>query len=160
MALSIRPARASDAEDLARLTGQLGYELAASDAAARLARILSRPDQQFLVAEVDGHAVGWLHASVAEFLEAESFVIIAGLVVDGGHRRKGIGRQLVRQAEEWAAQRGCSIVRLWSSTVRTQAHQFYERLGYANIKTQYSFVKSLDGAALETIGKLAPRVDQ
>jgi GNAT superfamily N-acetyltransferase len=160
MALSIRPARVTDAGDVARLTGQLGYELAASDAVVRLARILSRPDQQFLVADVDGHPIGWLHATMAEFLEAEPFVVIAGLVVDDSHRRKGIGRQLVRHAEEWAAQRGCSIVRLWSSAVRTQTHQFYERLGYTNIKTQYSFVKPLDGAGRETIGKLVPRVDQ
>ena len=43
MAVAIRPGRMSDADDIAQLTTQLGYEVAASDVAARLSRILSRP---------------------------------------------------------------------------------------------------------------------
>ena len=39
-----------------------------------------------------------------------------------------------------------SIVRLWSSATRTDAHAFYEHVGYTNIKTQYSFIKPLDAA--------------
>lgn len=45
---------------------QLGYESEASIVAARLSRLLSRPDQQFFVAECDGAVVGWLHAVVSD----------------------------------------------------------------------------------------------
>jgi GNAT superfamily N-acetyltransferase len=158
MAVSIRPARVSDADDIARLTGQLGYELAASDAAARLSRILSRPDQQFLVAAVDGRPVGWLHAAICEYVEAGTFVVIGGLVVDSSYRRKGIGRKLIEQAEDWAKKQGCSIVRLWSSAVRIHSHRFYEHLGYTNIKTQYSFIKSL--AEQGNVKRFVPGVEQ
>jgi hypothetical protein len=37
-----------------------------------------------------------------------------------------------------------SVVRLGSSSVRADAHRFYQALGYTNIDTQYSFIKSLD----------------
>jgi GNAT superfamily N-acetyltransferase len=142
----IRLARVSDAEGIARLTSQLGYELQASAAAERLSRLLARPDHEFFVADVDGHVAGWLHATVLEYVESGPFVVIGGLVVDEDHRRKGVGRLLMEHAEAWARQQGCSIVRLWSSAARTAAHRFYEELGYTNIKTQYSFIKSLDGA--------------
>jgi GNAT superfamily N-acetyltransferase len=159
MPLSIRPARRSDADDIARLTTQLGYDVVTSDVGARLERILARPDQAFFIAAIDGHAAGWLHVAVAEYVEAERFVVVAGLVVDSRHRRQGVGTALVQHAEQWAATQGCSIVRLWSTSTRAGAHRFYERLGFTNVKTQFSFVKPLDGAAAD-VKKFVPRVDE
>jgi GNAT superfamily N-acetyltransferase len=155
---TIRIASASDAEAIAQLTAQLGYDVTAESVADRLSRILLRDDQQFLVANVDGRPVAWLHAAIWEFVEAEAFAVIGGLVVHGDHRRKGIGSRLMSHAEDWARSRGCSVVRLWSSSTRIAAHQFYERLGYRNIKTQYSFLKSLDATASDDARRFVPRV--
>jgi GNAT superfamily N-acetyltransferase len=157
--VTIRLARASDADEIAQLTSQLGYDLTHADAADRLSRILLHEDQQFFVADVDGRAVGWLHVAFAEYIDAEAFAVIAGLVVDRDHRRLGIGRALVDRAETWARDRGCSIVRLTSSATRNAAHRFYEDLGYENLKTQYSFVKPLDPAAAARVRTFVPRVD-
>jgi GNAT superfamily N-acetyltransferase len=143
MTVLVRTGRLSDAERIAQLTGQLGYDVDDHEVTARLSRILARPDQRFLVADLDGRLVGWVHAAVAEFVETGSFVVIGGLVVDAALRRKGIGRTLLGRAEEWAVEQGCSIVRLWSSVSRTEAHRFYQQLGYRNIKSQYAFVKSV-----------------
>lgn len=152
-----RAARLSDASAIARLTTQLGYDLTDSQASDRLLRILSRPDQQFWVAEIDGGVVGWVHAAKFEFLESGAFVVIGGLVVDKDHRRQGIGRALMRRAEEWTRQQGWSVVRLWSSAARTAAHEFYERLGYKNIKTQHSFLKLMEPAG-EDLARFVPKV--
>ena len=157
--VTIRSARASDAREIAQLTTQLGYDLTEADAADRLSRILLREDQQFFVADLDGRAVGWVHVVFAEYVDAEAFVTIAGLVVDRDHRRVGIGRALMDRAEVWARERGCSIVRLTSSVTRKAAHRFYEDLGYANIKTQYSFIRPLDSSAAARVRAFVPRVD-
>ena len=156
--ISVRPAQLSDAIEIARLTTQLGYECEEAGLAPRLSRLLSRHDQQLLVAECDGRIVGWVHAVVAEYVEVDAFVVIAGLIVDKRYRRKQIGSLLMRHAEEWAAKSGYTVVRLWSSSARTAAHEFYQALGYVNVKTQYSFVKSLDG--VERLGRFVPRVDE
>jgi hypothetical protein len=63
------------------------------------------------------------------------------------------------QAEAWAVEQGCSVVRLWSSVGRTEAHGFYEQLGYSNIKTQYSFAKSVDPTMQQNFGGFVPRLD-
>lgn len=157
--ITIRPARASDAGEIALLTTQLGYDLTHENAADRLSRILLREDQQFFVADVDGRAVGWVHVVFAEYVDAEAFAVIAGLVVDRDHRRVGIGRALMDRAEIWARDRGCSIVRLTSSATRHAAHRFYEDLGYTNLKTQHSFIKPLDAAAAARVRTFVPRVD-
>jgi GNAT superfamily N-acetyltransferase len=156
----VRIARLSDAEAIARLTAQLGYEIDAPTVAARLSRILARQDQQFMVAELEDRLVGWVHAIVWEFVETGAFVVLGGLVVDRSLRRKGIGRTLVVTAEEWAVGQGCSVVRLWSSVARTEAHRFYEQLGYSNIKSQFSFVKSVDPEGLIDFGGFIPRLDR
>jgi GNAT superfamily N-acetyltransferase len=95
---------------------------------------------------------------MAEFVESPAFVVIGGLVVDSNHRREGIGRALIEHGEEWARKQGCSVVRLWSSSSRSASHQFYERLGYRNIKTQYSFLKALDATRDDDVGRFVPRV--
>ena len=157
---SVRPVSVTDADDVARLTTQLGYDADPSAIAATLGRILSRQDQQFFVAELDGRPVGWVHALAAEYVESGAFVVIGGLVVDKNYRRKGVGRLLLQHAEGWAKEKGFSIVRLSSSTSRAAAHEFYQQLGYAKIKTQYSFMKSIEGNGKEKLLRFIPRVDE
>jgi GNAT superfamily N-acetyltransferase len=159
MTISIRDATLSDANAIALLTGQLGYDVSSEDAAARLGRILSRPDQCFVIAEVDQRPAAWLHAAIVESIEADPFVMIAGLVVDRQHRRSGIGAALLRHAEQWATEQRCTLVRLWSSAARVATHRFYEHRGFINVKTQVSFVKPVGGAQPD-LQKLVPRVEE
>ena len=64
MGISVRPARASDADDVAELTVQLGYDVEGSALAARLSRILAQADQRFLIAELEGgRSVGCMRLS-------------------------------------------------------------------------------------------------
>jgi GNAT superfamily N-acetyltransferase len=156
---TIRAARLSDAGEVAHLTTQLGYDLTEADAADRLSLLLLREDQRFFVADVNGRAVGWVHVVFAEYVDAEPFVLLGGLVVDQNHRRLGIGRALMDRAEVWAKERRCSMVRLTSSATRTASHRFYEGIGYTNIKTQYSFIKPLNPAAAARVRSFVPRVD-
>ena len=154
----VRRARDTDARDIARLTAQLGYAEDADATADRLSRVLRLPDQCVLVADADGRVAGWLHAAVSQPLDCDRFVTVVGLVVDAGHRGSGMGRQLMEHAEQWARTQGCAFVRLTSSAARTRAHQFYERIGYTNIKTQYSFAKALDPAQRDSLRQFVPRV--
>ena len=158
MTAVIRLARVSDAPDIARLTSHLGYETDLAGLTTRLERILSRTDQRLVVADAGVAVVGWLHASFAEYIEADAFVVISGLVVDRAQRRQGVGRMLLEDAERWARSRGCSLVRLSSSISRTSAHEFYERLGYAKVKTQFAFARSL-AAGEPDFARLVPRVE-
>ena len=160
MAITVRPGTISDAADLARLTHQLGYEMSAAEAATRLTRVLARPDHKVLIAEANGATVGWIHASLSEHLDADTSVLIEGIVVNSAHRRQGIGEMLLAQAEAWGRERGCSMVRLRSTSTRLKAHKFYEKLGYTNVKAQFAFAKGLDAAGRESIKRLFPRVQE
>lgn len=158
MPVVIRPAQPSDATAIVELTRELGYEVDAAAASDRLSRILTSHDQQFLVAAANGRTVGWIHVLRSEYVESDTCAVIGGLVVDRSHRRQGVGRLLLQAAEAWARHEGCPIVRLSSSSSRTDAHRFYERLGYTNLKTQYAFVKPV-AETPQDLRRLIPRVE-
>lgn len=143
MPMTIRPALVSDSADIARLTAQLGYAADAKAISGRLTRIAGRPDQLVLVAVWDGEIAGWLQAGASEVLESGFRAEILGLVVDGRCRRRGIGRSLVQQAEQWAAGIGAEAVVVRSNTKRVASHRFYPALGYGVAKTQTVYRKLL-----------------
>src|ERR1041385_3143285 len=129
-AIGLRFVQPTDAEAVARLLEQLGYDSSAADIGPRLARIVTRTDHRFVVAEANGVVAGWIHASVSEHIDAEACVLIEGLVVDREHRGRGVGGLLLDDAEGWARAIGCSLVRLRSTDVRVDAHRFYQNSGY------------------------------
>ncbi|HET7616596.1 MAG TPA: GNAT family N-acetyltransferase [Bacillales bacterium] len=141
----MRQAQLTDAMDMARLTSQLGYEVDEADVARQLERILKDDDHALFVAEVeDQELAGWVHAHGRHLLEAPSFAEIGGLVVDNRQRRRGIGEKLMRKCEEWAERKGYREVRLRSAGHRKDAHEFYKKIGYANVKWQQVFSMPLD----------------
>ncbi|MBN2388738.1 MAG: GNAT family N-acetyltransferase [Anaerolineales bacterium] len=143
MTSTIRPARESDVPALTDLCTQLGYPSTPEQVTHRLTEILPRPDHIVFVAEIAGKPVGWAHVNLVPVMVLDRLAELAGLVVDKNCRRSGVGRALLSAAEDWARQRGCAELWLRSNVIRTQAHQFYESLGYQRIKSQFTFVKIL-----------------
>jgi GNAT superfamily N-acetyltransferase len=142
-AVRTRRAASSDARALAELSDTLGYPVDEGRMAARLERLLARAEDEILVAECAGQVVGWIHGSEQELLEAGRRCEILGLVVDAGHRGRGVGRLLVAEVERWAAGRGLETMAVRSNVIRSESHPFYERLGYVRVKTQHAYRKSL-----------------
>lgn len=126
----IRAAMAGDCPSLARLIAQLGYEVTAAAVAERL-ELMEREGRLVLVAELEGQVVGCLSTSVMRVLHRPAPVgRISMMVVDEAVRNRGVGAQLVSAAEQALVASGCQLVEVTSNLARTDAHRFYERLGY------------------------------
>jgi GNAT superfamily N-acetyltransferase len=65
------------------------------------------------------------------------YLHIEFLFVPEAIRSSGVGRELMRQAEDEAIRRGCH--RVWLDTFSFQARGFYERLGYTVFGTLDDF---------------------
>jgi GNAT superfamily N-acetyltransferase len=144
LTVSIRQMSAEDAGAVARLTTQLGYPASEDDIGRRYDLIKDRSDARVFVARSDGHTiVGWIHVQATYLLECDPRAEIWGLVVADSARGTGIGRRLVEAAEQWAVMGGLNVMALRSNRLRTDAHGFYEHLGYTVTKTQNAFRKSL-----------------
>jgi GNAT superfamily N-acetyltransferase len=141
---SVRQAREQDCAEIARLAKQLGYPASDDTMRTRLCRLFASSKDAIFVAESEeGGFLGWIHGTLTQFLESEFRVEIAGLVVDERFHRRGVGRDLVKQVERWALERGAEQSSVRCRITRPEAHRFYESLGYSQTKTQIVFRKSL-----------------
>jgi GNAT superfamily N-acetyltransferase len=142
-ALSIRRVRAEDATAVAELNAQLGYPATADEVRDRILAIIDMPTQAVFVACVGDEVVGWVDVAVVLHLQSSRFALIGGLVVKEGLRGKQIGKRLCEQVEAWSREQGIGVVRVTSRSTRTDAHRFYLRGGYSEVKTSCMFEKVL-----------------
>ena len=141
--IEVREAVLTDAPEVVRLFRLLGHELPLERPEARLAGFLESGDH-VLVATREGSEtlLGAVAMHITPVIHRPSPVgRFTAVVVDDGARGQGIGTVLIREAEEFLARQGCVQIEVTSNKKRTDAHTFYERLGYAG--TSFRFAKTL-----------------
>lgn len=143
-AFELRSARLADAAEVARLSTQLGYPADEEEMAERLDVVMSATDRHVLVASQGQRLWGWIGIELRTTLESGLKAEIAGLVVDAGARRSGVGKALVDAAETWVRDRGLHTVMVRSNAARMESHPFYQGLGFVRGKTQHVYFKALD----------------
>jgi len=141
--MKIKKATVDDSEQIAELSGQLGYASEIKDIAKRLEEILSKENHIIRVAYEDGKVLGWIHAFETYRVESDTFIEIGGLVVDKEHRKKGIGKNLVDSILEWSSERRAKKIRVRCTVLRKESHLFYESIGFTLNKTQKVYDREL-----------------
>jgi ribosomal protein S18 acetylase RimI-like enzyme len=141
----LRPATAGDADQLARLFAILGYPCTPAEARTRVGVMDNQSRQKLLVAERDGMLLGLLVLDFMYYLPLGAISCrIVALAVAPEAQRQGVGRWLLREAEQLARQEGAARVELTSAVHRTEAHEFYRQCGYED--TAVRFMKRLGDA--------------
>ena len=107
------------------------------------ARVAADPGQHLVVAERGGRIVGTLQLTVIPGLSRRGATrsIIEGVRVASTERGSGLGTTLIEWAVEQSRQLDVDLVQLTSDATRTDAHRFYERLGF--VKSHVGFKLSL-----------------
>lgn len=100
---------------------------------AALAAIDADPNQMLLIAELDGEAVGTFQLTFMPGIARKGAwrCTIETVHVAARHRNKRIGETMMAWALDTARQRGCVTAQLTSNKKRTDAHRFYERIGFS-----------------------------
>ncbi len=137
-AITVRVARPADADALARLSTQLGYPANAAAMPARLQRLERDANARAFVALSSEAVVGMATVHVRDTMNHESPIAqLTLLVVDESIRTRGVGRALVQAAEQFASERGAKRINVTTALQRSDAHAFYERIGYALTGRRY-----------------------
>ncbi|MFD4546359.1 GNAT family N-acetyltransferase [Streptomyces sp. NPDC058466] len=99
---------------------------------AALERLSGDPNQHVVVAVREARVVGTLQLTVIPGLSRKGATrsIIEGVRIHADERGSGLGTQLIEWAIDEARRQGCQLVQLTSDATRTDAHRFYERLGF------------------------------
>ena len=142
MTITLRPVRATDAEQVASLMTELGYPSTAASVKDRLDRVLQSTTSCCLVAQEADEVIGLMSAELIPYFPTGTTVCrVTSLVVASPHRRRGIGDMLMTAAAEYAGKHQCAGIELTSAERRVEAHRFYERLGFS--RTAFRFFRAL-----------------
>ena len=140
MKITIREMTADDAKAVNILSKQLGYPLSIEQTLQNIHAILESKDHTAFVAEYENKIVGWIGAAQAIMIEVMPHCEINGLVIDEHHRGMRIGKLLIERVKHWAKEKGNDKIGLRCNVKRTEAHLFYEHLGFTELKQQKKFV--------------------
>lgn len=135
----VRPATTEDVDAIVEMLAddQLGSDRERSGDPAYVdafARILASPGNELVVLsdEETGEAVGTLQVTFIPYLSHRGSprALVEAVRVRSDLRGTGLGHQLMQWAIDRAKQEGCAIVQLTSNKARSDAHRFYEGLGF------------------------------
>lgn len=136
--LEIRPATTDDIPAVVAMLADdpLGAQRESPDDLtpylAALERLSSDPNQHLVVAVREGHVVGTLQLTIIPGLSRRGTTrsIIEGVRIHADERGSGLGTRLIEWAIDESRRQNCQLVQLTSDNTRTDAHRFYERLGF------------------------------
>lgn len=91
------------------------------------------PNSECLVLELEGRLVGTATLVYSRHLSRKGMrrCTIEEVRVAGDLRGRGLGGVLIESCVDMARARGCGVVQLTSHESRTDAHRFYQRLGFS-----------------------------
>jgi ribosomal protein S18 acetylase RimI-like enzyme len=97
----------------------------------RLEELLEEPRARVLVAEGEGGVVGaaslWIKPDLAH---GDTVVEVPMLVVAEDHRREGVGKLLMAEVQNVAAETEAALIELVATSANVVARDFYRSLGF------------------------------
>ncbi len=118
-------------------------EVLAAFSTETMAALLARPQTQVIVAESDGHLVGFAQITLGtaqELVVAQNPVELDRLYVQEPFTARGVGSRLIRQAEQQAAAAGADVMWLSPWVHNHRALRFYVKHHYEDLGlTWYRF---------------------
>ncbi len=146
-AVTIRQAREEDVAAIVALLaaddigghGDTTDEAARADYLEAFRTLQQTPRETLYVAECDGEIVGTFQTLLTTTLTGRgaTSMIVEAVQTRADMRGRGIGAQMIGFCLEEARRLGLRQIQLTSNAARTDAHRFYERLGFA--KSHFGF---------------------
>ncbi|MCG7382949.1 GNAT family N-acetyltransferase [Paenibacillus sp. ACRRY] len=129
----IREAEPRDAQAIERLYKELlPGNLNTKVLGERIEEIQTNPNSFLLVCEIDQKVIGTahLHICLDALVEDRPFGVVERVIITENVQGKGYGSELMEHIENICIQKNGVKIFLTSGTSRSEAHHFYEKLGY------------------------------
>ena len=129
----IREAEPRDAQAIERLYQELlPNNLNTKVLGERIEEIQNNPNSFLLVCEIDQKVIGTahLHICLDALVENRPFGVVERVIITEHVQSKGYGSALMKAIENICIQKNCMKKFLTSGASRSEAHHFYEKLGF------------------------------
>ncbi len=123
----------------------LGHETTETLIVQRIRELSNNPCYYIAVYEDDAthQVLGFIQAERYNLIYGDNGCNVIALAVLEDAQNQGIGKQLLKSLEKLAAQEGYAFIRVNCNTIRTDAHAFYQQMGYDCDKTQKRFIRKI-----------------
>ncbi len=149
----IREINISDSDEMYKLFSRNGYTAPEKKIKGNIKALIDEGCEKVFVETDDaGKVIGYVHIGSYKLLYFKPLANILGLLVDEAHRRRGIGRELIKVAKKWALENKFYGIRVISGNEGEKAHAFYKSLGFRFIKSQGNYRMKLDLKEFALIG--------
>jgi aminoglycoside 6'-N-acetyltransferase I len=146
--IQIRLIKETDHVDWLAMRRALWPDCSPANHRKEMAEILAdRKDQPAWVAESSGgELMGFLEVSVRNYADGagrQDVGYLEGWYVKPKYRKQGVGRTLVKAAEEWAARRGFSHMGSDTWVGNRRSYKAHQAMGYKDAGRDVHFIKKL-----------------
>lgn len=144
MDLTIREAAAGDLGAVLEIYRDSGLDaeagLGADEARLIYGKMKAYPSYTIYIAETDGAARGTFSLLIMDTIAhgGTPSAVVEAVAVSRSSQGKGVGKAMMRFAMQRCKALGCYKLMLCSNGKRTDAHRFYESLGFARHGFSYS----------------------
>jgi GNAT superfamily N-acetyltransferase len=133
---TIRPARLTDSDAIFSLATEFATSFTVEQTAfeSSFVSLLQSPDAFVAVASDNGRVIGYVLGFEHPTFYANGRVAwVEEIMVSKDLRRRGVGRQLMENFEQWAGSRQSKLIAL----ATRRAVPFYQRMGYEESATYF-----------------------
>jgi aminoglycoside 6'-N-acetyltransferase I len=113
-----------------------------------LTNILDSPREDgFIVRDNNEGAIAFMNLSLrSDYVPGATHSPVAyveGIYVRDEYRKQGIGASLIKSAQEWALEQGCSELASDALIDNTASHEFHAKIGFQEVERTVFFIKSI-----------------
>jgi N-acetylglutamate synthase-like GNAT family acetyltransferase len=141
----IREAEASDKDAIQNLYRDLCPNAPVKVLPERIKQIRHDPNNFLFVYEEAGNILGTIFFTIclSPMFGIQPFGVVENFIVADNRRGQGIGTLLINHVFKVGRENKCFAVKLFSSSFRENAHQFFEKNGF-NSSDKKAFIRYLN----------------
>ena len=134
----LRDVKGEDCAAIVALLAELGYPHEPYFVAHKIEQLTGKRQDRLIVAAHGSEIVGLASMHIVPLLHLSGNVCrVTSLVVSHTHRRKHVGKRLLEAAEAYAKSNDCVKMEITSGDHRSDAHTFYEQVGYKEVSRRF-----------------------
>jgi N-acetylglutamate synthase-like GNAT family acetyltransferase len=135
----IREATDKDVMSIKELVSQLGYTALNTEELQTKIELYQKEDYKLLVAEVDSKVIGFISLHWFDIFHSTGKLgRITAFCIEEQFRSRGVGQQLLVEAERVFRREGCTKMEVTSNMKRLRTHEFYKMQGYDEESKRFS----------------------
>jgi aminoglycoside 6'-N-acetyltransferase I len=145
--MEIEVASMNNLPTLIELVLELWTECSYEEELENYQSIIDSPDEVCFLAKTQGYYIGFIHLTIRnDYVEGTAnspVAYIEGIYVKPNFQKRGVAKELISVAENWAKQKGLKQIASDTEITNLSSIDFHKKVGFSEVGRIVCFVKDL-----------------